>query len=249
MLSERIKKTLINAGRDSYKSSPILFGILSSILAAVGLATNSQTTILGSMLFSPIGSLINLSNINHILKVNKCPLKQKYTHWMLPLLMVIIISVLISFLFGKIISKANNPFTNEPLTKNWPTDEMKERANPINALYMILIAGACSFALPLTILLNNSIRFVAIGIATALIPPLANIGIALSLDLTHAKYRNEAIITGIGIFIINMFILWLPSRYLLKVFSRENNIFKRIERFFSPRNKSDTCTLLSADLK
>ena len=112
---------------------------------------------------------------------------------------------------------------------------MKERANPINAIYMIVIALVCGIALPLSIIFNNNIRVVAIGIATALIPPLANIGLALgTFGLEgHREYSTNAIITGAGIFLINLILLWLPSRYLLEVFSRKNNVFKRLENYFN----------------
>ena len=63
MLRPSIIKSLKISLVDSHKSAPIFFSIISSILATIGLATNSQTTILGSMLFSPIGALINKSNI------------------------------------------------------------------------------------------------------------------------------------------------------------------------------------------
>jgi len=231
----RTIKTLKEVLDDSHKGNPVLFAILSAILASIGLATNSQTTILGSMLFSPIGSLINKSNIYHFLRTNNIRTRKKYKHWIKPLMVVISITIMISFLFSKMFSTYKNPFTNRKLNENWPTTEMKERANPINALYMIIIALVCGIALPLSIIFNNNIRVVAIGIATALIPPLANIGLALgTFGLEgHREYSTNAIITGAGIFLINLILLWLPSRYLLEVFSRKNNVFKRLEKIFN----------------
>ena len=63
--------------------------------------------------------------------------------------------------------------------------EMLDRANPINSIYSIALL--CGIALPISIIMNSGVRFVAIGIATALIPPLANIGLALSLDNDVSK--------------------------------------------------------------
>ena len=88
---------------DSHKSSPILFSIISSALASIGLATNSQTTILGAMLLSPIGSLINKSNVNRVLKANNIRLESKYKYWLKPLLLVILIALGVSYIFGKIL--------------------------------------------------------------------------------------------------------------------------------------------------
>ena len=224
-------KTLEKVLDDSHKVNPILFSFLAAILASIGLATNSQTTILGSMLFSPIGSLINKSNISHFFEVHKHPTKKKYSHWVLPLMMVIGITIGVSFIFGLVFKQLTNPFTHEKLTKNWPTKEMTDRADPINALYMILIALVCGIALPLAIIFDSNVRIVAIGIATALIPPLANIGIALStLGTEFDEHSKNAIITGFGIFIINVLLLWGPSRFLLEFFVKKNNFVKRIEK-------------------
>jgi uncharacterized membrane protein len=150
-------------------------------------------------------------------------------------MVVITITITISFLFSKIFSYYKNPFTNKKLNESWPTNEMKDRANPINAIYMIAIALVCGIALPLSLIFNNNIRVVAIGIATALIPPLANIGLALGTFQMESQkeYSTNAIITGAGIFLINMFLLWIPSRYLLEVFSKKNNIFKQLENYFN----------------
>lgn len=231
MISKDTFNRLKTSLDDSHRSSPILFSILASTLASIGLATNSGTTILGSMLFSPIGSIINESNIYNFLKDNGIKTNTKYSHWFKSIIIVILITLCVSYLFSMVFSRYRNPFNNERLNKSWPTQEMKDRAKPINALYMILIASVCSIALPLTILYNNSIRTVAIGIATALIPPLANIGLALGDITIDNNHRLEVILTGIAIFLINMFILWIPSKYLLKVFAQDDNIFKRMEKW------------------
>ena len=244
MIKQKIIKILKQQLDESHRSSPVLMAIIAGGLAAIGLATNSQTTILGSMLLSPIGSLINKSNLYWLLKKNNIKLERKYSYWFVPLLFVILITILVSYIFGLIFSRLNNPFTKEKLTKEWPTKEMLDRANPINSIYMIFIALLCGIALPISIIMNSGVRFVAIGIATALIPPLANIGLALSLDNDVSKttsletnivdktgmtYKQRAIFVGASIFIINMLLLYFPSRYLLEVFVKKNNFFYKTE--------------------
>lgn len=234
--------TLISLERqlkESHRSSPILMSIVAGGLAAIGLATNSATTILGSMLLSPIGSLINKSNIYWLLKKHRVTMDKKYSHWVVPLLMVMILTVSISFLLGKIFSNLNNPFNGKPLTENWPTQEMRDRAEPINAVYMVFIALLCGIALPISIIMESGVRFVAIGIATALIPPLANVGLAFSFkgealdEIYGMTYKEKAILVGTSIFLINTILLYFPSKYLLNVFIQEDNIFKRVEKFFN----------------
>ena len=48
---------------------------------------------------------------------------------------MIITIIGISFILGTIFSNLRNPFNNKPLTENWPTQEMRDRAEPINVLY------------------------------------------------------------------------------------------------------------------
>lgn len=237
MLNKKIRDQLTTVLKSNHRSSPILFGVIASTLATIGLATNSSTTLLGAMLLSPIGALIVKSNIYAILKKYKCRVKEKYQFWGFSLICVIIITLVLSFLIGKVFSNIRNPFTGEKLNKKWPTNEMKDRADPSNGIYMIIIALMCGIALPMSIINNSSTRFVAIGIATALIPPLANIGLSFSMQTNEHlnekelnEYRRRAIITGVCIFVVNVLLLWIPNKYLLDIFVQKDNWFKNVEQ-------------------
>jgi len=226
-----LKESLVN----SHNNNAFIMGIISSGLASIGLATNSQTTLLGSMLLSPIGDLISKNIIYTFLTENNYKLDIKYKKWFLQIVMVLLITLLISYLFGIILQKINNPFNNESLTKDWPTNQMMDRAKPINAIYMIFIALLCGIALPITLINKSGTKLVAIGIATALIPPIANIGLSLSLKKENdiiKKFKKNSLITGISIFFINCILLWLPSKFMLKEITKKNNIFKLIENIF-----------------
>lgn len=238
-MDENTKKILLNILVENHRSNPILFSFLSAILASIGLATDSYSTIIGSMLLSPIGNLITLKNVYDLLLEAKVPLKRKYQNWIISVIIVVIIIIGVSYLVGKIFQLVINPFTNEPVDKNWPTNEMKSRADPMNVIYLIFIALTCAIALPLSTLMNSSVRLVAIGIATALVPPLANIGLSLSISSKtneQKKYVKSAIITGSLIFVVNFLILWLPSKYLLKIFIQRKNLFKTIENTLNFRS-------------
>lgn len=247
MYSEKYLKKLKETLEDSHRSNPILLGLVSVLLATIGLSTNSVSTIIGSMLLSPIGSIIVKSNLYSFLNSVGLRLEKKYSNWIFPLLTVIIFGIIVSFILGKILQNIHNPFTDEKLTRNWPTDEMLSRADPINAIYMILIALLCGIALPIAVYMKSSVVLVGIGIATALMPPIANVGLALSIDndedytlkkliskyTDNRNYKIRAIITGALIFIINLLLLWLPSKFLLKEIAKKNNIFKKFEGFFN----------------
>lgn len=218
--------------------------VLSSGLAAIGLATNSGTTILGSMLLSPISSLIVSNNIIDIFKFKNIKFKKKYDKNIFNVLLVIIcLSLITSTALGYIFVKIENYYDKTKLF-NWPTQEMKDRANPINSIYIIFIALICGLALPFSLIMNNGSKLIAIGIATALTPPLANIGLGISLKLYKFFNKNKlnnnnindfisnSIMVGGIIFLINMLLLYLPTKLLLKIFATDNNIFKKIEQFF-----------------
>lgn len=243
-LSHETAEVLRIALANSHRSNPILFCFVSTALAAVGLATNSQTTILGAMLLSPITSVINKSNLSWVMNHFNLNVKTTHSFWLKSLLIILVTALIVSFLLGKLLSVTTNPFTGERLVEKWPTQEMQMRANPVNAIYMIFIALMCSIVLPFTILSSSSsgVRVVAIGIATALIPPLANIGIALAMpedsedkdrQVEIHKFRRYAAITGAAIFFINLFLLWIPSRYILAKIVEPGNFFHRLEKFFA----------------
>lgn len=237
-MDDRTKKTLLDILVDNHRSNPILFSFLSAILASIGLATDSYSTIIGSMLLSPIGNLITVKNVSDLLREASVPLKSKYQNWIISIVVVVGIIVGVGYVVGKIFQAIRNPFTNKPVDENWPTNEMKSRADPMNVIYLIFIALTCAIALPLSTLMNSSVRLVAIGIATALVPPLANIGLSLSMRYKTPKqqeYVNSAVKTGSLIFLVNFLILWLPSKYLLRIFIQKDNYFKTIENFLNFR--------------
>lgn len=239
-------KTLL---KDSHKSSPLLMAFISSALASIGLATNSGTTILGAMLMSPISSLIIKSNVNQVFTIHNIKYTKKYNTFIFPLLMIICVTLITSIIFGYIFHEIENRYDKQNLF-NWPTKEMKERANPVNIYYMIFIAIICGVALPFSLIMNNGTKLIAIGIATALTPPLANIGLGISLklynyindkkvDLELNKFVDNSVKVGFTIFIVNLILLYLPTRFLLNTFIDDNNIFKTSEKYLNIKINKD----------
>jgi hypothetical protein len=236
MYNKEIIEIYKNLLDSSHHAMAFIFGILSSLLATIGLATNSGTTIIGSMLISPIGSLLTKNILYSFLKNNtKIEISVKYKNWFIQLCVVLIITLILSYLFGKILQKIKNPYTNKYLSENWPTNEMKERSKVFNAVYMIFIAGLCGIALPVALTRNSDLNLVGIGIATAIIPPIANIGLSYSMYSNKPEikeYKKQSLITGISIFCINMILLWLPSKLMIKEITKKHNLFKYIEWLF-----------------
>lgn len=232
-----VYKTLM----ESYNDTPFLSALIAGSLATIGLAINSTSTVVASALISPIGTFIIQANLLQFLKKNKYNFKgRKTSPWYIPLLLVVITTLVISYLIGKAMIYFNNPFTKEPLNKDWPTHEMILCSDPIYVIYFVPIALLCGLILPLLIVNNNISGFVGIGIACSMIPPIANIGLSLNFKynpLVHQpylkNYKKRAVFSGIAIFLINIILLLLPSRLLMGSILSKNNIFEKIESIFN----------------
>jgi hypothetical protein len=232
---------IFNILQDSYTNSPFLSALIAGSLATFGLAINSTSTVVASTLISPIGSFIIQANLMSFLKKHNYNMKgMTYSPWYIPVLLIVITTLVISYIIGKMFIKFNNPFTGDPLNKNWPTHEMELCADPMNAIYYIPIALLCGIILPLIVVNNNLAGFVAIGIACSMLPPIANIGLSLNFKynpVVHPpelqNYKRNAVFTGFAIFLVNILLLLIPSRILSSTILNKNNIFTKIERIFN----------------
>ena len=114
---------------------------------------------------------------------------------------------------------------------------MKDRADPSNGIYMIIIALMCGIALPMSIINNRFDAFCCHRDSHCLIPQLANIGLSFSMQINEHlnenelyEYRRRAVITGVCIFVVNVLLLWIPNKYLLDIFVQKENWFKHLEQ-------------------
>lgn len=121
-----------------------------------------------------------------------------------------------------------------------PTKEMSDRTKINNAIGMIFIAICSGIILPEAVKHKNSTKMVGIGIATALLPPLVNIGMYIgimilildednkeNIEMSHDDLINS-VITGIIIFFINFVIILGISAMRLYSYcdTEDNGIFK-----------------------
>lgn len=342
----KLKKALV----DNTNEDPMFYTTLSGITAAVGLATNSPATVIGSMLLSPIGDIIvRLSlvlNFNaqrymgktsknyskeafveeylrklgidtdkvfitdgneFLLKGNGNPIEKiymyrgrvyfkhknndnivnyygdvqedfkndgmkslsmsrvkskilenerqsilpwttktylgkKYKFWdilgwgIVICLWAIVVGIICSVCFGtvQINQKKNGKVPGFIL----PTQEMIDRTQLENAYGMIFIAICSGIIVPEAVKNNNSIKMVGVGIATALLPPLVNIGMYIGLylikneeteqyiDLSDEHILN-AVITGSIIFLLNfVVILVIATIRLYMMCDSDDNTFR-----------------------
>lgn len=216
-------------------TQPYIISILSAIIAAVGLTTDNESVIIASMILSPIGAIVIKGTLSNFL-ANKNKREPAYK-WLFIFFIIIIISIIIGFIWGLFFAFFVNPISGKRIIYNreYPTKEMKSRAEIDNAIFMIPIALVGGLVLPSAIHHNNIIRIVAISIAVALLPPLVNIGISLSTffndDIYDPVFIKNSLITGSSIFLINVILIWLPSTLWFKYLCYNNkysNFFKNI---------------------
>ena len=152
----------------------------------------------------------------------------------------VIVGLICGFVFYYVQEKQENPdFVI-------PTAEMESRAKMENAWGMFFIAGVAGFILPWAIRRKNTIKLVGINIATALLPPLVNVGLYLGIKIVKAsdkkiltpeekrkdedrdKALDEAWKTGLIIFAINFGLLFIISTISLYFFceGEKRGIFK-----------------------
>lgn len=175
--------------------------LIGSIICSTGFATNSETTVIGSMLISPIGGLIMKFGKEGFKRKGRIRSKGQLMEY--KLIAMFLVPIVIGFLFGF-------------LAKQVPeTDVVEGRGKTLVKNPYLLLASAI-IAASAGVLFNwgDKITMVGIGIATALLPPLVAIGYSLGKEIKTNK--NEGVQLGIndamassGLFAINFTALYL----------------------------------------
>mmetsp|Transcript_8098 Transcript_8098/g.12124 ORF Transcript_8098/g.12124 Transcript_8098/m.12124 type:complete len:378 (+) Transcript_8098:158-1291(+) len=140
---------------------------VASIVAGLGLATNSATTVVSSMLLSPImGPVIGMS---YGLVIWDLPMIKRSARNEL-------LSILACIIFGMLIGVTT--FWTE-MAKDWPTPEMKSRANRVTFLTGFPIAFFSGLGVALSVLDDSTSSLVGVAISASLLPPAVNCGMLL----------------------------------------------------------------------
>ena len=190
----------------------ILKTLLASILASNGLINNSITSLIPSMLISPIGTIL-IELVVYLISTKKY--KNQTSKMILKFIIIIITTISIGFIYGFIYVKK---FKNKKL----PSKEMKSRSNKDNLLESILIVLCCSISFSSAYINSDITTIISIGIATALLPPLVNIGLNYGVykgnpDMySDIKYLIQSKKIGMLLFLINSIGLFSGVYYYMK---------------------------------
>ncbi|MFV0238323.1 MAG: DUF389 domain-containing protein, partial [Flavobacteriales bacterium] len=168
--------------------------VFSIMIASIGLSADSPAVVIGAMLISPLmGPIVG---VGYSIGVNDFETLRRS---LINLLIMIIISLVTSYLY----------FWLNPFSKLNTTEELLARTYPTILDVFIAIFGGLSGAVALTRKKSNVVPGVAI--ATALMPPLCTAGYGLAIG-------NYAFFGGaIYLFFINSVFIALTTLFIVKL--------------------------------
>ena len=147
----------------SFNYNCLLF--VASMLAGLGLISNSVATIIASMLVSPLmGPVIGLAYGSTI---RDWKLVQKSFK-------VEILSLLFCIVMGMLLAAITGP---TELSKSWPTAEMLGRGTKQNFLIALPVAFFSGLGVAVSVLDDQTASLVGVAISASLLPPAVNAGI------------------------------------------------------------------------
>jgi len=209
--------------------------ILSSIIAALGLASDSTATIIASMLVSPLmGPVMGMAYGATILDFKL----------FLIALRTEIISLFACIVVGFVVGALMLPFVND--LQMYPTDEMTSRGGMESFYFGIPIAFASGMGVAVSVLDEQTASLVGVAISASLLPPAVNAGMLWVLCLysvTSPKVTKK----GEGLFNDGMISLALTLINILMIIISSMLMFRikevRVDFLFFDSLSLDTHSL------
>ncbi|DBA02344.1 TPA: hypothetical protein N0F65_007163 [Lagenidium giganteum] len=142
--------------------------LISSAIAGIGLAGDSGTYVVASMLLSPmmgpiLGCAFGFAIRDRSLFING--------------FLNLLFALMITLLLGMIIGASLSPYAGQ---LKWPTNEMRSRGQAIQLLFGAIVAALSGAGVALAESNANISSVVGTAIAAALLPPTVNSGICFS---------------------------------------------------------------------
>jgi len=192
--------------------------IIASILAGIGLITNSSVILVASMLVSPImGPVMGLTFGTCI--EDWSLVKYSFVNESLALTGCIVVGLLIGLPCG---------FTNMAETE-WPTAEMQGRGEAVGLITGLAIAIPSGMGVCLSILGGNTSSLVGVAISASLLPPAVNAGLCFmqAILLASGAVSNDkgtdakdyAVIAAISFALtaLNILCIWVAGIIMFKI--------------------------------
>jgi uncharacterized hydrophobic protein (TIGR00341 family) len=202
---EEIYSKIASGTRLSFDFLALL--VVSCIIAAIGLATNSPVIIVASMLLAPLmGPILGLS-FGAVIKDRRLVLTGIKNE---------ALGLAIAFIMGLIMGAILMPFALLPTWSwPWPTAEMIARASIWLLILGIVVAAASGAGVALAATRGDIGSLVGVAIAASLMPPAVNAGmnlvyavLVLSLG-DFALFSVELTIAGLSFLLVLLNILFI----------------------------------------
>ncbi|CAI5745510.1 unnamed protein product [Peronospora destructor] len=177
--------------------------LISSSIAGIGLAGDSSTYVVASMLLSPMMGPILGCAFGFALRD-----KNLFINGMLNELFALTITFLLGIMIGAFLS----PYA---VALNWPTAEMRQRGQAIQLLFGAIVAALSGTGAALAESNANISSVVGVAIAAALLPPTVNFGICVSYIMfgqyfvTDDAIGEEQTIVFYEIAMGSLMLLWI----------------------------------------
>ncbi|KAG6590765.1 putative transcription elongation factor SPT5 [Phytophthora cinnamomi] len=156
--------------------------LISSSIAGIGLAGDSGTYVVASMLLSPMMGPILGCAFGFVLRD-----KNLFINGMVNELFALTITFLLGIMIGAFLS----PYA---VALNWPTGEMRERGQAIQLLFGAIVAALSGTGVALAESNANISSVVGVAIAAALLPPTVNCGICFSYVMIGQYFVTDDVI-------------------------------------------------------
>eukprot|EP00970_Alexandrium_tamarense_P011498 scaffold2510_cov215-Alexandrium_tamarense.AAC.4 len=219
--AEQIKR--VKAMHDSFYNGAVMnfnyntLLLVASVLAGLGLVTNSTATIIASMLVSPImGPVVAIAYGWSIW--DRKMVRLAWTNELLSLLFCVFIGAVIGAITG-----------TTSLVDNWPTDEMAVRCTMSNFYVGIPIAFFSGLGVAVSLLDDQTNSLVGVAISASLLPPAVNCGVVWVAyafysagffdehdHFTWKEYRKFGW-TSLGLTLVNIAMIWISSMIMFRL--------------------------------
>lgn len=187
----------------------ILYLIIATVIAGIGLATDDVLMVVASMLLSPL--------MNPLLGITFGSVIRDYKLFKISL-KTLFISLLIVYTTGILIGLAFHSFDDY---YEWPTFEMTKRGEPVGLITGLCVAVVSGIAAGISITNGGINTLVGVAIAASIHPPLVNSAICVIHGIVSGGDDRKEF-TEIGgysliLFIVNVFAIYVMGYIVFKM--------------------------------
>lgn len=221
--------------------------IIASLIAALGLGSDSTATIIASMLVSPLmGPVMGMAYGATILDFKLFRIA----------FVTELVSLLACIFVGAFVSICMCPLTHLVYDKMWPTDEMFVRARIANFIIGIPIAFISGLGVAVSVLDEQTSSLVGVAISASLLPPAINAGMLWATALFESEVPSRKLWKGglisLGLTIVNIILIIVSSMIMFRVkeVSRKTFLIRQWRAMNEPNSShSDTTPTLALSFR